>query len=95
MQYFAEGALSRHGAEDSFDDEDRRAMSGVEESLYMLELPTMSVEASLDAAVRLRLRPDPDRSTQGGKIGQACEKVRRARARSARRPKRRLFVSGP
>ncbi|KAK7241723.1 sulfate transporter [Aureococcus anophagefferens] len=76
MEYFASGALSRHGAEEDAEPLAQRVESADDaESLYMLELPTLSVEASLEAAVRLRLRPDPERSTGGGKIGAACEKA--------------------
>ena len=40
---------------------------------YVIELPTLSVEASLGEAIKLQLRPDPD--ARPGGMGAACSKV--------------------
>lgn len=58
MQFFADGALEKAGAAEDAEQENAIA-DVVEESIYMLELPTISEDLSLAAAIDLGLRSDP------------------------------------
>ncbi|KAJ8602354.1 hypothetical protein CTAYLR_004240 [Chrysophaeum taylorii] len=64
MQFFADGALEKAGAAAQ---EREEAQETVEESVYMLELPTLSEESSLAAAVELRLRSSTEAVTPATK----------------------------
>ena len=73
MQYYAEGVLERHG---SVADDD---MEGLEleiqqqqESTFFLELPTLTLEHSMGAAMRLALRPTPENRNLS-MTARACE----------------------
>ena len=72
MQYVADTALANHGADDG-SEAPRPSPSGTgdEESLYVVELPTKTVEESLGQAVGLGLRKDPDQETVSG-LHAAC-----------------------
>mmetsp|Transcript_19682 Transcript_19682/g.61930 ORF Transcript_19682/g.61930 Transcript_19682/m.61930 type:complete len:1020 (+) Transcript_19682:100-3159(+) len=61
MQFFADGALEKAGAEDG--SERHISQEVVEESIYMLELPTLGEDASVSAAIDLGLRQDPSDAT--------------------------------
>lgn len=75
MQYVADTALANHGVTDGAAST-RPSPSGTqdEESLYVVELPTRTVEESLNQAVALKLRKDPDGPTVSG-LHQACHEA--------------------
>ena len=67
MQYVADTALANHGADDGSEaPRPSPSNTGDEESLYVVELPTKTVEESLGQAVGLGLRKDPDQETVSG-----------------------------
>ena len=72
MQYVADLALEKHGAED--EKEQAEEAEPLVESTYVVELPTLTVDESLSRAVDLGLRPDPDRLPQGFAAA-TCEKA--------------------
>ena len=72
MQYVADTALANHGADDGSEaPRPSPSNTGDEESLYVVELPTKTVEESLGQAVGLGLRKDPDQETVSG-LHAAC-----------------------
>ena len=67
MQYVADTALANHGADDGSERRDRRPRTrATKNHLYVVELPTKTVEESLGQAVGLGLRKDPDQETVSG-----------------------------
>ena len=62
MQYVADTALANHGADDGSEaPRPSPSNTGDEESLYVVELPTKTVEESLGQAVGLGLGRTPTR----------------------------------
>ncbi|KAJ1462602.1 sulfate transporter family-domain-containing protein [Pelagophyceae sp. CCMP2097] len=58
MDFLASAALHRHGADEGETEPSRELLE--EETVFMLELPTLSVGDSLQRAIQLNLRSDPD-----------------------------------
>ncbi|KAJ1462601.1 sulfate transporter family-domain-containing protein, partial [Pelagophyceae sp. CCMP2097] len=72
MDFVASAALNRHGADEGEAEPSRELLE--EETVFMLELPTLSVGDSLQRAIQLNLRSDPDVHKPTG-VAQACGKA--------------------